>query len=148
QSASFAVNISSISGFSQSVSLACSGAPAASSCSVSPSSVTLSANGSTSATVTITTIARTMLPSPNSRWPRTPLVPLYVLSLLVLLAFAIRSLPAPRRALVSACLILLLPLLLMSACNGGTGVNSAGGGTPAGNYQLMITGSSGATSHS
>src|SRR6185369_12019009 len=62
QSASFTVDISSISGFAQSVSLSCGGAPAASVCSVSPSSVTLSTNGTTTATVTLSTVARTMLP--------------------------------------------------------------------------------------
>jgi hypothetical protein len=117
-------------------------------CSISPSSVTPGANGSTTATVTLSTVARTMVPPHSSpRWPRAPLAPLYILSFLILLVLAIRLLPVPRRAFASACLILLLPLLLMSACNGGTGVNS-GSGTPAGNYQLMITGSSGATSHS
>ncbi|HET8967502.1 MAG TPA: hypothetical protein VFN20_14845, partial [Candidatus Acidoferrum sp.] len=65
-----------------------------------------------------------------------------------LLALAIRMLPAPRRGLASACLLLLLPLLLMSACNGGTGANSSGSGTPAGNYQLVITASAGTTAHS
>jgi hypothetical protein len=149
QSTSFTVDIASISGFAQSVSLSCSGAPAISVCSISPSSVALSANGSTSATVTLSTVARTILPpSPGApRWPRAPFAPLYVFALLVLLAFAIRLLPAPRRAFASACLLLLLPLLLMSACNGGTGANS-GSGTPAGNYQLIITGASGTTSHS
>jgi len=109
----------------------------------------LSANGSTSATVTLSTVARTILPpSPGApRWPRAPFAPLYVFALLVLLAFAICLLPAPRRVFASACLLLLLPLLLMSACNGGTGANS-GSGTPAGNYQLIITGASGTTSHS
>jgi hypothetical protein len=150
QSTSFTVDISSISGFAQSVSLSCSGAPPASVCSVSPSSVALSANGSTTATVTLSTAARTMLPpSPNMpRWPRVPLAPLYILCVLALLALAIRMLPAPRRGLASACLLLLLPLLLMSACNGGTGANSSGSGTPAGNYQLVITASAGTTSHS
>jgi hypothetical protein len=148
QSVSFTVDITSLSGFAQAVSLSCGGNPAASMCSISPSSVTPGANGSTTATVTLSTVARTMVPPHSSpRWPRAPLAPLYIRSFLILLVLAIRLLPVPRRAFASACLILLLPLLLMSACNGGTGVNS-GSGTPAGNYQLMITGSSGATSHS
>jgi hypothetical protein len=148
-SISFTVAVSSISGFAQSVSLTCGGNPAASVCSISPSSVTPGVNGSATATVTLSTVARTMAPTPFApRWPRAPLAPLYVLALLVLLVFAIRLLPAPRRAFASACLLLLFPLLLMSACNGGTGMNSSGSGTPSGNYQLMITGSSGTTSHS
>jgi hypothetical protein len=56
-------------------------------------------------------------------------------------------LPAPRRVYVTACLLLLAPILLMSACNGGTAVGS-GSGTPAGNYQLIITGAAGTMSRS
>jgi len=146
---SFTVDITSISGFTQAVSLSCSGVPAAATCAISPSSVTPGANGASTATVTLNTTARTMLPpAPRvPRWPRVPLAPLYLLSLLLLLVLTIRLLPAPRRAFATVCLVFLLPLLLMSACNGGTGANS-GSGTPAGSYQLVITGSSRVTSHS
>jgi hypothetical protein len=43
--------------------------------------------------------------------------------------------------------MLLIPILLMSACNGGTAVGS-GSGTPAGSYQLIVTGAAGTMSHS
>jgi hypothetical protein len=150
QSTTLNLTVSSISGFAQAISLSCGGVPTASTCAVSPSSVALTANGTATATVTISTVARTMLPpsgTPKSL-PRLPLVSLYFLALVTLMALAIRLLPAPRRAYVTACLLLLLaPILLMSACNGGTAVNS-GSGTPAGNYQLIITGAAGAMSRS
>ena len=148
QTVSFVLDVTSISGFAQSVALSCGGAPAASSCSVSPSSVSLSANGKATATVTLATKARTSIPPAGDfrRTPRLPFTSLYVLALIALMALATRMVPARRRALVTACL-LLAPVLLMSACNGGTAVQS-GGGTPAGSYQLIITGSAGTMSHS
>jgi hypothetical protein len=147
-STSFDLTVSSISGFAQTVSLSCSGAPTASSCAVSPSSVALTANGTATATVAISTIARTMVP-PGGKpsLPRLPFLPFYVLALCALMALAIRMLPAPRRVYVTACFMLLIPILLMSACNGGTAAGS-GSGTPAGSYQLVVTGAAGTMSHS
>src|SRR5208283_2036197 len=52
QVASYTVSVKPAGGFNQTVTLSCSGAPAQSSCSVSPSSVTL--NGKTAAPVTVT----------------------------------------------------------------------------------------------
>jgi Beta-propeller repeat/Abnormal spindle-like microcephaly-assoc'd, ASPM-SPD-2-Hydin len=148
QSTSFTLDISSISAFVQTISLSCSGAPTASACTISPISVALAANGTAKATVTVSTVARTMLPPTGMpRAPWLPLVPFYVLALVTLLALATRLMPARRRGLVTACLLMLTPVLLMSACNGGTAVNS-GSGTPAGSYQIVVTGSAGTTAHS
>jgi hypothetical protein len=149
QTASFTVDVSSISGFAQSVALSCSGAPTASTCSVSPTSVSLSANGKATATVTVATKARTLLPPAADirRTPRLPFTGFYILALIALMALASKMVPARRRAFVTACLLLLVPVLLMSACNGGTAVQS-GSGTPAGSFQLVITGSAGTMSHS
>jgi hypothetical protein len=147
-STTFNVTVSSISGFARTISLSCSGAPTASICAVSPSSVALTANGTATATVTISTNARTMVP-PGGKpgLPRLPFLPFYVLALCALMALAIRMLPAPRRVYVTASFMLLIPILLMSACNGGTAVGS-GSGTPAGGYQLIVTGAAGTMSHS
>lgn len=57
KSAKYALTVAAVSGFSGTVALACSGAPAASTCGVLPASVTLNGNGSSSATVTVTTTA-------------------------------------------------------------------------------------------
>jgi len=90
-----------------------------------------------------------MLPPAGSvrRVPRLPITPVYVLALVALLSFATRLVPARRRAFATVFLLLLAPVLLMSACNGGTAVNS-GSGTPAGTYQLVVTGSAGTMAHS
>jgi hypothetical protein len=148
-SATFDLTVSSISGLSQPISLSCGGAPTASTCSVSPSSVALSANGTATATVTISTVARTMLPPSGMprNLPRLPWLSFYLLALVGLMALAIRMLPTPRRVYVIASFVLLIPILLMSACNGGTAVSS-GSGTPAGSYQLIVTGAAGTMSHS
>jgi hypothetical protein len=37
--------------------------------------------------------------------------------------------------------------MLIGACNGGTATGSSGSGTPAGTYQIVITGTSGTVSH-
>jgi Beta-propeller repeat/Cep192 domain 4 len=149
QTTTFNLDISSISGFSRTISLSCGGAPAASNCTISPSSVVLAANSTATATVSISTVARTMLPPAGGlrRVPRLPITPFYVLALVALLAFATRLVPARRRAFATVCLLFLAPVLLMSACNGGTAVNS-GSGTPAGTYQLVVTASVGTMAHS
>jgi len=149
QTASFTVDVSSISGFAQSVALSCGGAPTASTCSVSPASVSLSANGKATATVTVATKARTILPPAGDirRTPRLPFTGFHILALIALMALASKIVPARRHAFVTSCLLLLVPVLVMSACNGGTAVQS-GSGTPAGSFQLVITGSAGTMSHS
>jgi len=149
QTASFTLDVTSISGFAQSVALACTGAPTASTCTMSPSSVSLTANGKATATVTVATKARTILPPAGDirRTPRPPFTGFYILALIALMALATKMVPARRRAFVTTCLLLLAPVLLMGACNGGTAVQS-GSGTPAGSFQLVITGSTGTMSHS
>jgi hypothetical protein len=148
-SATVTVTVSSISGFAQTISLLCSGLPAGTTCSGPASSVALAANGSASTTVTISTIARTLVPptfDPRIRpWP---FLPLYVFALLVLLFWASRVLPQSRRRYATVSLLLAAPVLLLVACNGGSATGSGSGGTPAGSYQVVITGSAGATSHS
>lgn len=55
KSAKYTLTIAAVSGFSGTVALACSGAPAASTCGIVPSSVTLNGSGSANATVTVAT---------------------------------------------------------------------------------------------
>ena len=71
----------------------------------------------------------------------------YVLALAAMMALASKMVPARRRTFVTVGLLLLAPVLLMSACNGGKAIQS-GSGTPAGSYQLVITGAAGTMSHS
>ena len=60
QQANFTVSATPLHGSTQTVTWSCTGAPAAATCTVSPSSVTL--NGATTATVTLTTMARVLAP--------------------------------------------------------------------------------------
>ncbi len=91
QMASYTVFAASAGGLVATIALACSGAPAASTCSVMPSQLNLSGNPTAEpqAVVTITTTAagsRALPRAPQGRWPAIPLVaPL----LLLLLAVAI-----------------------------------------------------------
>jgi hypothetical protein len=144
------VTVASISGFAQTVSLLCSGLPAGATCSGPTSSVALAPNGSVSTTVTIATIARTLVPPFTLKLPRTPnkpMLPIYVVTMIVVLLWLSRLLPQSRRRVVSVGLLLAAPIFLLAACNGGSTVG-ASSGTPAGTYQVVITGAAQSTSHS
>jgi hypothetical protein len=149
-STTFTVNISSISGYNQAIALACSGVPTGAMCSIAPGTVTPNANGSATATVTITTGVRTLVP-PIMSVPTRPVLPFTLLLMLCTLAtftllLALMRLQRRRAVIVPFC-ALLFTAVVIGACNGGT---SAGGGsgTPAGTYQIVIRGTSGNLSHS
>jgi hypothetical protein len=149
-STTFTVNISSISGYNQAIALACSGVPTGTMCSIAPGTVTPNANGSATATVTITTGVRTLVP-PIMSVPTRPVLPFTLLLMLCTLAtftllLALMRLQRRYPVIVPFC-ALVFAALVIGACNGGT---SAGGGsgTPAGTYQIVIKGTSGSLSHS
>jgi hypothetical protein len=154
--ATYTVTVAALGGFNQAVTLACSGAPAQSTCSVSPTSVTL--NGSTSASVNVTV---TTAGSSANLHPA--FTPRSGGRLAVLVGFS----GLPGLALVGICggwsrkrrghilqglalLCLLSAAMSMSACGSGSSNSGNGnsGGTPAGTYHLTLTGSftSGSTS--
>src|SRR6266513_2348512 len=62
QQANFTVSATPLHGSTQTVTWSCTGAPAAATCTVSPSSVTLNGSTMTTATVTLTTMARVLVP--------------------------------------------------------------------------------------
>src|SRR6266699_562767 len=62
QQADFTVSATPLHGSTQTVTWSCTGAPAAATCTVSPSSVTLNGSTMATATVTLTTMARVMVP--------------------------------------------------------------------------------------
>lgn len=150
QTAIYTLSVAGTSGFVGTTTFSCAGAPAASTCTVSPTSPTL--NGTTPVTLTVsvaTTARSTLLPR---SWPKL-LPPVFVpmLQLLgvlsILLALAMMRLkprfPVPRLA---ACLVVSLLLVSLAACGGG---GSSGPppppprqGTPSGSYTLVVTGSS------
>lgn len=149
--AKFTVTVTPSFGFNAAVSISCTGAPASSKCTASPNSVTPDGTNPITTTLTITTTARTQAPPGGPPWPQFPgfkTAPiLWAAVLMALLAMAILIAPSrrPRWALLVLPLTLLV-MLAVAACGGGSGyVNPTG--TPAGNYTITVTGTSGGLSH-
>ena len=137
-------------GFSGAVSLNCSGAPTASTCSVSPSSLTLDGTTDAMVTVSVQTTARSLLvplPGPESGLPWLPWI--LASAMLASLATAVR-----RRRVWLSLTVPLLFVVLWTSCGsegspvGGGGVPPGGGttGTPAGTSTLTVTATSGGVS--
>jgi hypothetical protein len=148
QTANYTIAVAPGGGFNQTVVLNCSGAPAQSACSISPGSVTLQGSMPTSVTVAVTTAG------PSARFshpvfPRTTerlalWLALSGLSGLVLIRSDNQSRKKHRRLLhVIAFLCLLSVGTIFSACGGGntSSTRNPANATPAGSYNLTVTGS-------
>jgi beta-propeller repeat-containing protein len=150
QTAQYVLSVSTASGFGQAVGLTCT-APKAISCSISPSTVTPSAGPGPAALLTLGTALRTAVPPGTGIKidPRSLLGHFggtWLLSLAAVLAIC--ALAAVRRRPMTAAFGFAVVLLLASvACSGG---NTPGvpGGTPAGTYQVTVTGTSGSVTSS
>ena len=150
QSANFTLNLSPSGGFNQVVSLACSGAPQAGTCTISPNSVTLNGSSASTATLTVTTTVRGMLgPQTGPRWifPGLPAMGerIELTKILWLMAtLALLGLLAGRRRQVRLALeFAILMVVLGAGCAGAVKSTTTGSGTPAGTYTLTLTGASG-----
>lgn len=135
QSGTVALSVTPVNGFSAAVNFACSGLPAESSCSFSPSTVTPS--GTTAATtMTISTTPATMSEN-RMKWPFAGGG--FTLALGLLFFFRKKQLP------LFLGLALLLGLGGMAiGCNGGSSSPASGNtGTPAGNSTVTVTATSG-----
>ena len=156
--ATYTISSSGTGGFSQAVSLACTGAPSEAICQLSQTMVTPSVSGS-NVTLTVTTTAPSFsLPRLRYAPPAWPLMPapasLIMLALFLTgVAWSIRSWPQPRGRRLSAAFaaltLVILLTLVMAGCGGGGGGGggeSGNPGTPAGTYTITVTGSSGAGS--
>jgi hypothetical protein len=148
--AQFNVTITPESGFNAQVSLNCQlpSSLTATTCTVTPTSVTLDGTNPTQASVTIKTTARTMAPPgpavdrPFSHNPEIP-----VFWVVAILATAILALLAARRRRVL--LSFGLATLCVMMCVGcGSGRSFSGSGTPAGTYTVTINATSGSVVHS
>jgi len=147
QTANYAVTISPQGGFSQMIALSCSGAPALSTCSVSPSSMKLSGTSSVKATVTVTTVGSAMAmtqpigfsPAGGTLDWRTALSGTLGLAMLASW-FGFGRERRRRMAPYAYTLLLLLGGIIMPACGGGGNGNSGGSQTAAGSYTLLVTG--------
>ncbi len=157
QTATFTLVLVPGGGFSQPVSLACTGAPLEASCAVNPGSVTLNGTNPTTVVVSVaTTASSTVFPRPGPR-ANPPTISGYrgLPLLLWLLVFGSFGALASSRRNVRPLLVLtrfgfatallfavMLMTLSMPACGGGGAPVSGGGnpGTPRGTYTLTVTG--------
>jgi hypothetical protein len=144
QPATYNLSLAGTGGFSGSVSLACSGAPQSATCTVTPSTIQLAANGSSPFTVTVTTqkviSALTV--------PQVFVAGFGVMSLLGLIPLLFSH--KARRTLMTRSMIA-LSILLLVACMPMVGCGGSGGGTPTqhtvqntppGTYTLTVTATS------
>jgi uncharacterized repeat protein (TIGR03803 family) len=145
--ASYSLSITPTGGFTQSLTLGCSGAPSLATCSVSPSSLTLNGTHALSLEVSVATAA----PSIVWRVPHTPFGPIGAGVVCVFSLFALWLAARSGRTfrLRFACLTVLLAAGAMcSSCGGGSSSSQGSPGTPAGTYMLTITGTSGSLNNS
>jgi hypothetical protein len=152
QTAQYSVKLAAGPGYSGSVTMACSGAPATTTCTVA-NPIALTSGMTTAFSVTVATTAKSLLlPFPN-RQPQPPLAP-YVLLTTVGTAMALfgalylsrlRSLSTPRRfAYGGGLLVLVLTAYGLAGCASGGGSSGGGGGggtsgTQKGTYTLTLT---------
>lgn len=136
KSTTFNVTMTPLGGFNQAVALACSGAPAKSSCTVAPTSVTAN-DGTTPQTATVTFTAHATAPLLPPTTPAPPLpwrqtVPV-VLALFLLMMMFNASRLRTRLGMLTAIFF----LVALAGCGGPSN------GTKKGKYPISITGTSG-----
>ena len=152
QTANYSLTLSPEDGFSQTVNLACTGAPTLATCTLTPNSATVSGTASATVAVAVSTTA------PSTAWLAPPagrsLPPgstglermFWLYALLGLASLATLAAARKRRAayLVGACLLL---AMLWTACGGGSSTPAKTvPGTPAGTYTVVVTGTAASTS--
>jgi FG-GAP-like repeat/Abnormal spindle-like microcephaly-assoc'd, ASPM-SPD-2-Hydin len=157
QTATYMIGLSGVGGFSQSVTLSCSGAPAGSTCSLSSPSVMLSSS-TTPVTVSVTTVAASLSKGPHAAISALPREPILYFSFCAfpgwLLFLRTRKRTHKAFQVFLALVFIATVTAALNGCGGGkagTGGNGSGG-TPPMTYTLTVTGtfaSSGASlSHS
>jgi hypothetical protein len=140
QTAKYTLSVIPVYGFNKTVSLSCTGLPQATTCSVTPASVTLDGTDPVTVTATVSTTVRSEL-LPMRKTPRAPefTAPFGLVGLGLFLTLAGLTAMGGRRPRAGARLIagLLLFALLWGACAVG---NQKITGTLAGNYTFNVTG--------
>ncbi len=158
QSATFGLNVTPTGGFAQTVSFTCSGAPANSTCTVSPTSAMVSGTTAVPIKVTVaTTASSSVLPMAihmSPQGPRWPVARVVVTALLgILLGMAVGLTRSERKfararfrwATAGCGLILVATSFLLTSCGGGSMQTSSQttSGTATGSYTITVTGTAG-----
>lgn len=143
--ASYNLSLNGSVGTTNSVTLACSGAPTAATCSVNPATANLNGTTPVNFSVTVTTTSRAFLlpgiPNPIPGPTPTALLVLWASATSLLLAVLARRKRGYRAAFASAGMAL---MLLIAACGGGTPPPPPPPhGTPAGSSTIVVTATSG-----
>jgi Subtilase family len=156
QSANFTISITPSGGFNHVVTFSCSGMPTGASCTVAPSSVSLDGTNASTATVVVMTTHRSgriAWPRMRTQWRIAPWrVGVLTLACILFWLGAVTFHKIQQRGLrlLVACSAIFLAALC-SSCGGGMATPTPGkgppGGTPAGTYTIVVTGTSGNVSH-
>jgi uncharacterized repeat protein (TIGR03803 family) len=149
QTATYNLQLNPAGGFSGTVSLVCSGAPAQATCSISPATLTVSGSSPAPFTVSITTMAATAMASTatggsdsSSRGQRHA----FLFAFLLLAAIGIGTRRSGGKRVWAPIGSLVCITIALVAC-GSSGSTGGSGGTPAGSYNLSIKGASQTISH-
>jgi hypothetical protein len=137
-------------GFTNSVSLACSGLPSEATCSFSPATVTPGSSSANSTLTISTTAPSALFPVSLPRGPTAPIPALWLgmlFLLAVLAALAKRSGRKLGSGLASCALLICLAAPVVS-CGGGGSSAPQNPGTSAGTYSVTVTGTSNQLQHS
>jgi hypothetical protein len=145
QTANYRLTIAPGGGFKQSVSFICSGAPADSTCSVTPASVTLSGSKSVAVDVAVATQSSAMGFSQPADRPFGSGVWAWAAWFGVLGMVVLGGGHRHRRTwrpqwLYGLAFLCLFAVAFMPACGGSSSTSGGGSGTPAGTYNLTVTG--------
>src|SRR5580704_7330735 len=155
QMANFSVSAAPSGGFNQNVTWTCTGAPMASTCTVSPASSPMNgSNVATSSVSVMTTMRSSAKAVAKPRFAPPPLprqvFPIFIAWLLVMLILRKLKRTERSRRLLGAAAGLVL-VALCASCGGGTYTGSPPPptlGTPIGTYTITVTGTSGSLSRS
>ena len=147
QKAQYQLTLVSGTAQSQNASLSCSGAPPLSTCTVSPTSLTLGGTTTANVTVTVQTTgpnsALTAPVLPNRSRPVLPAAGWQLAALAMLIAGVLLS-GASHKPRSAALGLLFSLLILLAACGGNSGASSGTQGTPPATYTIVVTAQSSA----
>jgi len=159
QSASYSASVTPVGGFKGTVTLSCGGAPVATTCSISPTQVTLDGSNAAIASVTLTTTAHSSFPPPIAPQRLAPPLPLGRLlarffAYLFVCGVLWRLARIPRKRVLMTAAVVLPIALLCASCGSGSSSSSTSPpppptqqGTPPGAFVITVSGTSANLNH-